>query len=208
MSPAAHHPRTLYLDAPAAHAVSLLRAGRPVVLPTDTLYALAANALRDDAVRRVRDLKRRDEGKPMPVLVSDEAMARRFAAFWPPRAALLAARFWPGPLTIVVRRRPDAMREAASAGRTIGLRAPDHDLTRAIIEALDAPIVGTSANRAGDPNPTDAASALASLGNPSDLFAIDDGPARAATPSTVIDLTTPQPRILREGAIPPNRLGL
>lgn len=193
------------LSGAAEGALLRLREGLPAVLPTDTLYALSADATRDDAVRRVRALKGRDEGKPMPVLVSDEAMARGFAAFWPARAALLAARFWPGPLTIVVRRPAHLMREAASGGPTIALRAPAHDLTRAIIAALGAPIVGTSANRSGGPQPVDAPTALASLSAPG-LFALDDGPCPAGEPSTIVDLTTTPARIVREGAVSRSRL--
>jgi tRNA threonylcarbamoyl adenosine modification protein (Sua5/YciO/YrdC/YwlC family) len=179
----------------AAAAVEL-RAGRPVVLPTDTVYGVAA--LVDDAAA-VADIfrrKGRDEAKPMAVLVADAAQA---SALTDADLGALAD-LWPGALTIVVHRTPGAelhLGPGAGGLTTVGLRCPDHDLVRALAAEV-GPLATTSANRAGEPSPSTAVEAAAVLGV--GLLVLDGGSCEGV-PSTVVDLTVPPARILRVGAI-------
>src|SRR3972149_96326 len=133
-------------------AVSVLRSGGVIALPTDTLYALAAAARDAEAVRRVFAIKGREGAKPLPLFVSDLAMAERGAVFLP-TAHRLAERFWPGPLTIALPRQPAFESEALAGGDTVALRAPDHEAALAVIAALATPVTATSANRSGGRDP-------------------------------------------------------
>ena len=179
-----------------AAAAAELRAGRHVVLPTDTVYGVAALPHEADAVAGLFDRKGRDAAKSVAVLVADPAQAMALAD-----ADLdVLAGLWPGPLTVVVRRAADAVLhlgpEAEVLG-TVGLRCPDHDLVRALAAEV-GPLATTSANRSGEPSPPIAAEAAAVLGG--DLLALDGGPCDG-TPSTVVDLTVFPAVVLREGAL-------
>jgi tRNA threonylcarbamoyl adenosine modification protein (Sua5/YciO/YrdC/YwlC family) len=166
-----------------------LRAGLLVVIPTDTVYGLAADPSVPGATDRIFAAKRRGHDLPLPVLVDDIHQARGVAAFTP-IATRLAARFWPGPLTIVVRR--------ATGDDTVGLRAPDHDIARALCREV-GPLATTSANLHGEPTPETAAEVAAVFG---DLVAVvvDGGPCTGA-PSTVVDCTGDGVTLIREGRL-------
>jgi L-threonylcarbamoyladenylate synthase len=168
-------------------AAAALLAGRAVVLPTDTVYGVAALPAHEDELRR---LKGRPESVPIAVLVADATQAEVAAgAPLTPLGALLAAAFWPGPLTIVL---------PTATGSTLGVRCPDHDFVRALAAAA-GPLATTSANRHGAPTPTTAAEAAAALADAVSL--VVDGGEVAGTASTVVDATGAEPVILREGGI-------
>jgi L-threonylcarbamoyladenylate synthase len=177
-----------------AKAAERLRAGAVIAFPTDTLYAVAARAADPVAVARLYQVKERPSGQPMVWLVLDRAQVERFAVVSAPAAELMA-RYWPGPLTLVL---PARIR---SDGPTVAVRAPDHDVALALLRALGEPIASSSANPAGQPPPVDADQVIAGLGDRLDLV-LDGGPCRIGQPSTILDLAGSTPRILRQGAIP------
>jgi L-threonylcarbamoyladenylate synthase len=179
-------------------AVERLRAGAVIAFPTDTLYAVAALAADTAAVRRLYEVKRRPEGQQMIWLVKDATQVDPVAHI-SPQAAALMARFWPGPLTLVL------PAKEPNSEPTIAFRAPDHPVALALLSQLDEPVASSSANRAGEPPPTDANQVQARLGDTIDLI-LDGGPCRIGQPSTILDLTGTAPRILREGAIPAAQL--
>ncbi|HET9849168.1 MAG TPA: L-threonylcarbamoyladenylate synthase [Candidatus Dormibacteraeota bacterium] len=181
-------------DAPhITTAVERLRTGAVIAFPTDTLYAVAARAGDPAAVRRLYEVKRRPSGQPMIWLVKDATQVDRVARVSPAAMALMAE-YWPGPLTLVLPAR-DQSNEA-----TIGFRAPDHPVALALLSQLDEPVASSSANRAGDPPPTDADQVAERLGDTVDVI-LDGGPCRIGQASTILDLSGPTPRILREGAL-------
>ena len=177
-------------------AAAELRNGRPVVLPTDTVYGVAALADDATAVADIFRRKGRDEGKPLAVLVADGAQASALAD-----ADLdVLGDLWPGALTVVVNRAPGVelhLESDAEASGTIGLRCPDHDLVRALAAEV-GPLATTSANRSGEPSPPTAVEAATALGG--DLLVLDGGQCDGE-PSTVVDLTVVPARILREGVV-------
>ena len=177
-----------------AQAAERLRAGAVIAFPTDTLYAVAARAADPLAVARLYDVKERPSGQPMIWLVLDQAQVEHFAVVTA-AAAELMARFWPGPLTLVLAARIPA------GGPTIAVRAPNHDVALGLLRALGEPIASSSANPAGQPPPVDADQVIASLGDRLDVL-LDGGPCRIGQPSTILDLAGATPRILRHGAIP------
>ena len=187
---------------PAAldRAAQLLRSGRLVAFPTETVYGLGANALDERAVRRIYDAKGRPPLNPLIVHVSSIAMARELADEWPELAERLAQRFWPGPLTLVVRKTARIPDEVTGGGGTVGLRMPAHPVALAIIERAGVPVAAPSANRSNEISPTTAAHVERSLGDRVDLV-IDGGPTTVGIESTVVDVTGPEPRVLRPGMI-------
>lgn len=170
-----------------------------MVLPTDTVYGLAALPTVPGATDRLFALKGRAEDQPLAVLVADAGQALALAEPPPAAVAALVDRHWPGPLTLVLRRRAGARGlELGGDPGTIGLRCPDHDLVRAIASRV-GPLATTSANRHGQPTPVSAAEAAAALDGPVDL--VVDGGRCAGLASTVLDATVEPWKILREGAI-------
>jgi L-threonylcarbamoyladenylate synthase len=180
-------------------AVEVLRAGGLVAYPTDTVYGLAALATNDAAVEKLFAVKQRAPDQSMPLLIASPRDLAQIAADVPPVARRLIGQFWPGGLTIVM---PKAatFRSKAIVGNTVGVRVPDHPIPRQLVQLLDAPITGTSANVSGGPEPMTADDVRKQLGDGVTLI-IDGGRCEGGTPSTVIDCTTKPPRIVREGAI-------
>jgi len=181
-------------------AVDCLRGGGVIALPTDTLYALACDARDAAAVRRVYRIKGREDGKPLPLFVSDLDVAGRYAVL-NDTARRFAARFWPGALTIVCKKQPDFESEALAGGETVALRVPDHPLALEVLRGLGGPITGTSANRSGGPDPDTAEEVRRQLGDEVDLV-VDAGACPGGASSTIVDCTGEAVRILRHGAIP------
>ena len=181
-----------------SHAVSTataaLRRGEVVGVPTDTVYGLAADATDVEAIQQLFELKERPSERTIAVLVADLAGAESLVKLTA-QARRLAERFWPGPLTIVAPRRPEAP-EHLGTGATIGVRVPDDETMRAI--AGPAPLAVTSANLHGDPTPS-TAQGVAEL-FPALRLVIDGGPRPGAS-STVVDATAPVPAVLREGPV-------
>jgi len=198
---AAGRPRVLPDDdAGRAVAIEVLRAGGIVALPTDTVYGIAVALTTPDGIERLFHVKHRAPEKGIALLLADAAQAGTIA-LPSADADILAAAFWPGPLTLVLPRRPAAaLPEALTGGTpTVGLRVPDHPCARALAGAI-GPLPTTSANRSGEPDALDAATVVAQLGDAVDLI-LDGGPTRGAVPSTVVDCTVTPPVVLREGAL-------
>jgi L-threonylcarbamoyladenylate synthase len=186
---------------PLPAAVEALARGLLVVLPTDTVYGLAARPELSVAVARLFEAKGRSRDLTLPVLVADRGGAGSVGSL-DERARRLAERFWPGPLTLVVKRTETSAGWDLGEDRgTIGLRVPDHDRTRALL-AETGPLAVTSANRSGEPTPPDCEGVRAVLGDAVTVYMCDD-PRPAGPPSTVLDLTGPEPAVLREGVLDP-----
>ncbi|MGC2110926.1 MAG: L-threonylcarbamoyladenylate synthase [Candidatus Korobacteraceae bacterium] len=181
-------------------AASLLRSGKLVAFPTETVYGLGANALDADAVARIFEAKGRPSSSPVIVHVSNMAMAQTVAAEWPEEAAVLARAFWPGPLTLVLTKQP-AVPSIVTAGLpTVGVRMPDHPVALALIEAAQVPVAAPSANRFSMLSPTTAEHVRRSLGDRVD-YVLDGGPCTVGIESTVLSLTGDEPVLLRPGGI-------
>lgn len=177
----------------------MLRDGGLVCYPTDTVYGIGAAAGDDAAVRRLYAVKGRSPDKPLPLLLADVSDAARVAEVTP-LAKALAIRFWPGALTIVMRKAVSYRSLALAGGETVALRVPDHELVRRIVRALGEPVTGTSANRSGTRAPMSAAEVAFQVGEMVELI-IDGGQSRTRLESTVIDITRAKPEIVREGAV-------
>jgi L-threonylcarbamoyladenylate synthase len=187
-------------------AAELLLAGRLVAFPTETVYGLGANALDPAAVQRIYDAKGRPPLNPLIVHVSSIAMARELAAEWPELAERLAQRFWPGPLTLVVKKTARIPDVVTAGGATVGLRIPSHAIALGIIERAGVPVAAPSANRSNQISPTTAAHVERSLGDRVDLI-IDGGETTVGIESTVVDVTGDAPRVLRPGMISVDDIG-
>jgi len=184
--------------AAAGEAAAVLRAGRLVVLPTDTVYGLAA-AIDAAAIDRLFAAKQRPPERAIPVLLAEAAAAARVTRAFPPVAARLAARFWPGPLTIAVPRREDLPPNLSQLD-TVGVRVPDHAAARAVLAAAGGALAVTSANRSDEPAACTIEDAIAALGARVALY-LDGGPCPGGVPSTVIAIEDGLPRVLRAGPI-------
>ena len=179
------------------HAADLIRAGKLVAFPTETVYGLGANALDASAVERIFLAKGRPRSSPLIVHVDSIEMARCLASEWPKAADLLARRYWPGPLTIVVPKRAEVPDIVTAGLPTVGLRIPAHPVALALIRAAGVPIAAPSANRFTELSPTAAAHVAESLAD----FVLDGGPSQVGIESTVISLAG-EPLLLRPGVIP------
>ena len=177
---------------------AVLEAGDLLIYPTETFYALGARALDPLAGRAVRAAKGRDDRKPLPLVVADVAQAMPVCAGWPELASRLAEAFWPGPLTLVLPAQAHVPEEITAGTESVALRVPGAELARRLC-ALAGPLVSTSANRSGEAPPASCAQALAEVGRAAAL-ALDGGPG-GGEPSTIVDLTGDDPRLLRPGAI-------
>ena len=181
-------------------AVDALRKGGVVAVPTDTLYGLAASVFDEPAVRRVYRLKGRPHGASLPVLIDSLERVDQCAVDVPDTAWTLMDEFWPGALTIVLRRAPDIPAVVSGGLDTIALRVPDHTIPRTLVKELDAPITGTSANRTGEDGVTTAQAVRREFGGEIEL--VFEGQPGTGLPSTVLELTGPEPSVLRVGALP------
>jgi L-threonylcarbamoyladenylate synthase len=189
-----------------AEAARLIRAGRLVAFPTETVYGLGANALDESAVRRIFAAKGRPSFNPVIAHVARAADARALVTAWPDAAERLAARFWPGPLTLVLPKRA-SVPDAATAGLpAVAVRVPAHPVALALLEAAGVPIAAPSANRYTQVSPTTAQHVERALGDRVDLI-LDGGPTAVGIESTVVDLTGDRPRLLRPGMIDAAALG-
>lgn len=178
----------------------LLRAGRLVVFPTETVYGLGANALDAEAVGRIYTVKGRPATSPIIVHVSSIEMARSLVAHWPESAERLARRFWPGPLTLVLEKQPAIPGIVTANLPTVGLRMPAHPMALALIQAAGVPVAAPSANRFTELSPTTAEHVRRSLGGDVDLI-LDGGPCEVGIESTVLSLAEARPTLLRPGGI-------
>ena len=183
-----------------AHAAALLRDGRLVAFPTETVYGLGADATSDVAVARVFEAKGRPRHNPLIVHVLSAAAAAELAVF-PDYAWRACDAFWPGPLTWVLPRRPGAqISPLVSAGlNTVAIRVPSHPVARRLLEEAGTPLAAPSANRSGHVSPTEASHVRDELGDRVAMI-LDGGPARFGLESTVVDGSGPAPCILRPGS--------
>ena len=187
-------------DAAVRSAVAELRAGGVLALPTETVYGLAANALDAGAVARIFEIKGRPAHNPLIVHVSGLPMAKRCAAAWPALASKLAGAFWPGPLTLVLRRAPSIPSAVTAGGPTVGVRWPSHPFIQAVIRECGFPLAAPSANLSNRVSPTTAEHVRRQLGTRIKLI-VDGGPSQIGIESTVLDLAGKTPRVLRPGMI-------
>ncbi len=171
-----------------------------VAFPTETVYGLGANAFSAAAVARIFTAKGRPANNPLIVHVADVAGVERVATEWPANAARLAERFWPGPLTLVLPKRAEVPDAVTGGGPTVAVRVPAHPVALALLRTSGLPLAAPSANRSSQVSPTQAAHVLRSLEGRIDLI-LDGGPTSGGIESTIIDVTTEPPRLLRPGLI-------
>ena len=181
-------------------AVEVLRQGGLVALPTDTVYGLAANAADECAVRRIFEAKGRAADKPLPILIASTSQLTRVASHVPASTWLLAEQFWPGPLTLVLPKSP-VIADLVTAGRaSVAVRIPDYPLIQAIFRACLFPVAVTSANLSGQA-PLIAAEQVAEVFADSVALLIGADQCPGTRPSTILDVTTTPPTLLRVGPI-------
>jgi len=191
--------------AAAAEAARTIRAGGVVVYPTETLYGIGADACDAAAVRKVAAAKRRPEGKPILVVVGSPDGVVPLVTHIPAAAREFMQAFWPGPLTIVFAAAPGLPAELTAGTGTVGVRVPSGTFCPPFLAACGVAVTSTSANLAGEPPPRTLEAIRAALGPGVDLF-VDAGTLPLSLPSTVVSVAGPVPRVLREGAIPVDRL--
>ena len=185
---------------PLRRAAELLRNGSLVAFPTETVYGLGANALDAEAVERVFEVKGRPRSSPVIVHVSNREMVRDVVSDWPEKARVLAEQFWPGPLTLVVRKTP-AVPDVVTAGLlTVGVRMPAHPVALELIEAAQVPVAAPSANRFTQVSPTTAQHVPQGIGDRVD-YILDRRPCKVRIESTVLSLEEEVPILLRPGEI-------
>jgi L-threonylcarbamoyladenylate synthase len=181
-------------------AVRHLKEGGVVAMPTDTLYGLAADVFNPAALDRVFAVKGRGEDLALPVLVNGWEQVQLMAKDVPPRAKDLVERFWPGALTLVVLSAECVPDRLTAGGPTVAVRMPGHPVPIELIKGLGGPITGTSANISGGPNASTLEELISQMGGRVD-YIIKSGPAPEGTASTVVDITSDRPTLLRQGAI-------
>ena len=172
------------------------------VYPTDTVYGLGVNAFDEKAVNRLFSIKKRPPQKPVPVMVKDIEMAKEIAYINTEKQKMLE-KMWPGAVTIILKRRAGIPPLLSAHGTTIGLRIPDSSFVQGLVEILNKPITGTSANLSGNPSTHSSQEVVNTLGNssPAPQLLFDAGELEHNDPSTVVDLTGEEPAIVRMGPI-------
>lgn len=185
-------------------AAALIRAGDVVAFATETVYGLGANALDEAAVRRIYEIKGRPSTSPLIVHVSSIEMAQSLTIEWSGVAARLAARYWPGPLTLVLPKRPHVPDLVTAGLPTVGIRMPAHPQALELIGRAGVPVAAPSANRFTQLSPTTAAHVIEAFGGR--VPVLDGGPCRVGIESTVVSLAGPLPVLLRPGMIPRDEL--
>lgn len=188
-----------------APALEALRRGEAIGLPTETVYGLAADASDPAAVRRIFALKGRPADHPLIVHVAGPEALEAWAREVPEAARALAAAFWPGPLTLILRKRPEVPAEVTGGQDTVGLRCPDHPLALALLRAFGGGLAAPSANRFGHVSPTTAAHVRAEFGDAVPVV-LDGGDCTVGIESTIVDLSGDAPRVLRPGMLGRERI--
>lgn len=185
--------------------IEVLRRGGIVAYPTDTFYGLGANCFIKEAIQKIYRLKKRKPSKPISIVVSDLEMAKRLVVDIPPVFNSLAKKFWPGPLTLVLKASPTLPKKLLSIKDSIGIRIPDSPWLRELIKAADFPVSATSANISGEEEISEYKEIIRNFFRRIDLI-VDGGKTPGILPSTVVDLSSIEPKILREGALPSSML--
>jgi L-threonylcarbamoyladenylate synthase len=187
-----NHPKAI------AQAVKIIQGGGVVAFPTDTVYGIGVSAFHHEAIDKIFQVKERSQVKAIPILIADVEDLKEISSHTTPETIKIINHFWPGALTIVVQKSPK-LPINISPEDTIGVRIPDHNLIRELIRKA-GPLAATSANLSGSPSALTAMEALEQLEGRIDLV-LDGGPSLGGQASTVVDLTTEEPLILREGSI-------
>lgn len=185
--------------------VGIMRGGGLIAVPTETVYGLAGNGLDEKAVAEIYEVKGRPEVKPLSLMVHDAASMERYCENVPPQAYTIAKKFWPGPLTIVMKAKPCVPEIVRAGGETVGLRCPDHPLTLELLEKSGVPFAAPSANPSGEPSPKNADSVLKYFDGKIDAV-LDGGECGIGCESTLIDISRTPYRILRQGALPADEI--
>ena len=185
-------------------AATAIAEGRLVLLPTDTVYGVAADAFTPAAVTGLLAAKNRGRTMPVPVLIGEASTLAGLVIDLPPVANQLAEAFWPGGLTLVLEHAPSLAWDLGDAEGTVAVRLPDDDLTRDLLRRT-GPLAVSSANRSGRPAATTAEDAAQQLGEHAEVV-LDGGPRSSSAASTIVDCTGPAPRVLRVGAISVDKL--
>jgi L-threonylcarbamoyladenylate synthase len=183
-----------------------LRSGKVLAVPTETVYGLAGSIASPAAVARIVSLKGRPADKALPLQTGSVEAARAFGFDFSPETLRLAARFWPGPLTLVLRRPPALPAWFAPGLSTAALRVPGHGATRALLQRWDGPLAVTSANRSGGREALTAQEVEDIFAGDPDLLVVDGGPASGGSASTIVDATGPTPVVLRSGPLSRERI--
>ncbi len=194
------------MSAQIEKAAALLRQGELVAFPTETVYGLGADASNPDAVAKIFAAKGRPSDHPLIVHIPGAEHLDRWAREIPETAHALARAFWPGPLTLILKRQPNVPDAVTGGQDTVGIRVPGHPLALELLKALDGGVAAPSANRFGHVSPTTAQHVHDELGD-AVAMVLDGGPCRVGIESTIVDLTGPQSRILRPGMIGAADLG-
>lgn len=182
-------------------AAGILKGGGLLGIPTETVYGLGADGLNPMAVGQIFQAKGRPQDNPLILHIPDPSWLELYCRDIPEAAWRLARRFWPGPLTMVLRRDPAVPDEVTAGLNTVGMRCPAHELCRAVIEAAGVPIAAPSGNTSGKPSPTSVADMLEDMNGKIDAI-LDGGSCQVGVESTIIDMTAATPRLLRPGGVP------
>ncbi|MBR3242945.1 MAG: threonylcarbamoyl-AMP synthase [Parasporobacterium sp.] len=178
----------------------ILKNGGIVAFPTDTVYGLGAVFSDENAVQKLFEAKGRDEGKPLSILVGSAEQAEMLASEIPEKAKRLMQKYWPGALTIILKKKPEVSKRITAGGETVGLRMPAYPITLELLQAAGSPLAAPSANTSGKRSSVSASDVIEDLDGKIDLI-LDGGECPVGISSTVVDLTGNEPVILREGII-------
>jgi L-threonylcarbamoyladenylate synthase len=194
-----------YIERQTKQAIEILREGGIVAYPTDTVYGLGADPLNKRAVDKIYSAKKRPYNQPLPLLLADKSDLSKVASTLPDIVWKLAERFWPGGLTLVLKKSSWVPVHVTAGGDSIAVRVPNHAIPIALVQGLASPIIGTSANLSGRPSPVTAEEVREQLGEGVDLI-IDGGRCPGGIESTVLDVSGKIPTLVREGAVPKEKL--
>ncbi len=178
----------------------VVRQGGVIAYPTDTFYGLGCDPFNTAAIDQLFAIKQRERGQPILLIISDPSLVVWLTSERDERFERLSQQFWPGPLTLVLRASERLPATLTGQTGTIGIRLPDHDLCRRIVNTAGGVLTGTSANVTGQPSAATAEAVLGQLGDAPDLI-VDGGPTSGGAPSTVLDLTQEPPQLVREGVV-------
>lgn len=187
-------------DGDISYAAKLIKEGNLVAVPTETVYGLSASGFCENAVEEIYNVKGRPETKPISLLVSDMESVEKFCNTIPKEAYILAEKFWPGPLTMILYKKDIIPDIVTAGGKTVGVRCPNHPLTLKLIRECDVPLATPSANISGMTSPKTAADVLAYFDGKIPCV-IDGGTCSVGIESTIVDMTVTPPKILRQGGL-------
>lgn len=188
-----------------ATAIDTLQSGGTVAFPTDTFYALGVNANQENAISKIFKVKQRSANEPVPVLIANHQQAHELVTDFNEQAQILAERFWPGPLTIVLKAKPDVPHNLNAGSGTVGVRVPDNDTALQLISTFGSGVTGTSANISAQAPMKNADDVRQAIGDKVD-FILEGECGQQSVPSTVIDMTKDIPAIVRAGAVSPQQI--